>query len=140
MPEENVSDWPARVLHPDDLERCVLAWTRALEQGTEYEIEVRNRRHDGQYRWFLTRATPIRGADGRIIEWHGSTTDIHDRKLAEDALRESEERFARFMQQIPGLAWIKDAKGITPRQPGRREDVPNPREGSTGEPTMRSSP
>jgi PAS domain S-box-containing protein len=82
-PEQNVRDWPELVLHPDDRERCVAQWTRALREGTEYEIEVRNRRHDGEYRWFLTRASPIRDAAGRITAWFGCTTDIHDRKQAE---------------------------------------------------------
>jgi PAS domain S-box-containing protein len=94
--EDNVRDWPT-VLHPDDLERCTRAWTAALSQGTDYEIEVRNRRHDGEYRWFLTRATPIRGADGRIVEWYGSTTDIHDRKLAEESLRDADRRKDEFL-------------------------------------------
>ncbi|MGH6924502.1 MAG: PAS domain S-box protein [Propylenella sp.] len=107
---ENARDW-THVLHPDDYERCVEAWRRALEQGAEYEVEVRNRRHDGEFRWFLTRATPIRDADGHVVEWYGSTTDIHDRKLAEEALHKSEERFIRFMQHLPGLAWIKDVEG-----------------------------
>lgn len=110
-PEQNSRDWATRVLHPDDVERCGRAWTKALELGTDYEIEVRNRRKDGEYRWFLTRATPIRDADGRIVEWYGSTTDIHDRKQAEEALYASEERFSRFMQHLPGLAWIKDTDG-----------------------------
>src|SRR5919106_3406509 len=83
-PEQNVRQWPELVLHPDDRERCIEAWTRALREGTEYEIEVRNRRHDGEYRWFLTRASPIRDAAGRITAWFGSTTDIHDRKQAEE--------------------------------------------------------
>jgi PAS domain S-box-containing protein len=105
--EENSRDWAERVLHPDDLERCVSAWNRALEQGTDYEIEVRNRRHDGAYRWFLTRATPIRDAGGRIIEWYGSTTDIHDRKQAEAALQESEQRlqFALEAGRMGAWAW-----------------------------------
>ena len=59
-------------------------WTRAVREGTEYEIEVRNRRHDGEYRWFLTRASPIRDPEGRITAWFGSTTDIHDRKQTEE--------------------------------------------------------
>ena len=75
------------MLHPDDRERCVAEWTRALREGTEYEIEVRNRRHDGEYRWFLTRASPLRDAAGRITAWFGSTTDIHDRKQAEERQR-----------------------------------------------------
>ena len=83
-PEQNARQWPELVLHPDDRERCIAQWTRALREGTEYEIEVRNRRHDGEYRWFLTRASPIRDAEGRITAWFGSTTDIHDRKLGEE--------------------------------------------------------
>ena len=55
-----------------------------LREGTEYEIEVRNRRHDGEYRWFLTRASPIRDPEGRITAWFGCTTDIHDRKQTEE--------------------------------------------------------
>jgi PAS domain S-box-containing protein len=83
-PEQNVRGWPELVLHPDDHGRCVAQWTRALREGTEYEVEVRNRRRDGAYRWFLTRASPIRDAAGRITSWFGSTTDIHDRKQADE--------------------------------------------------------
>jgi PAS domain S-box-containing protein len=82
-PEQNARQWP-ELVHPDDRERCIAQWTCALREGTEYEIEVRNRRHDGEYRWFLTRASPIRDAEGRITGWCGSTTDIHDRKLGEE--------------------------------------------------------
>jgi PAS domain S-box-containing protein len=91
-PEQNAQNWPQLVLHPDDFERCITAWTRALATGADYHIEVRNRRHDGAYRWFLTRAVPVRNDKGEIISWAGSTTDIHDNKLLEQALRESEER------------------------------------------------
>jgi PAS domain S-box-containing protein len=86
-PEQSARDWPELVLHPDDRERCLAEWTRALGEGTEYEIEVRSRRHDGEYRWFLTRASPIRDGAGRITAWFGSTTDIHDRKQAEERQR-----------------------------------------------------
>jgi PAS domain S-box-containing protein len=86
-PQQNARGWPELVLHPDDQERCREQWTRALREGAEYEIEVRNRRYDGEYRWFLTRATPVRDAQGRIIAWVGSTTDIHDRRQAEERQR-----------------------------------------------------
>jgi PAS domain S-box-containing protein len=82
-PEQNARNWPELVLHPDDQERCFAEWTRALHNGTDYEIEVRNRRYDGEYRWFLTRALSVRDAEGRVTAWFGTTTDIHDRKLAE---------------------------------------------------------
>ncbi|MEK0084182.1 PAS domain S-box protein, partial [Benzoatithermus flavus] len=83
-PEENATRWPELVLHPDDRERCLAAWSRALAEGTPYEVEVRNRRFDGVYRWFLTRAVPVRGPEGRIVAWFGATTDIDDRKRAEE--------------------------------------------------------
>lgn len=86
-PEQNAGGWPELVLHPDDYQRCVEAWTRALQEGTEYEIEVRNRRHDGAYRWFVTRAVPLRDDSGSIVQWFGTTTDIDDRKQAEQTSR-----------------------------------------------------
>jgi PAS domain S-box-containing protein len=82
-PEANARNWPELVLHPDDVERCVAQWTQALQTGSEYEIEVRNRRYDGEYRWFLTRAVPVHDAEGRITAWFGTSTDIHERKRAE---------------------------------------------------------
>ena len=86
-PEENATQWPEFVLHPDDYERCVREWTHALETvPDEYLIEVRNRRYDGQYRWFQTRATPTRDASGKVMGWYGVTTDIHDRIEAEKRL------------------------------------------------------
>jgi PAS domain S-box-containing protein len=82
-PEQNAQRWPELVLHPDDQERCVQAWARALRDGADYEIEVRNRRYDGEYRWFITRAVPLRDSTGQITAWFGSTTDIHDQKQLE---------------------------------------------------------
>jgi len=82
--EQLARDWPQLVVHPEDYERGVVQWTQALAQGTPYEIEVRHRRYDGAYRWFLTRAVPARDATGRIIGWYGTTTDIHDHKQAEE--------------------------------------------------------
>jgi PAS domain S-box-containing protein len=86
-PQQNARQWPELVLHPDDRDRCIEQWTRALHDGTDYEIEVRNRRYDGEYCWFLTRAGPIRDGQGRTTAWDGSTTDIHDRKQAEERQR-----------------------------------------------------
>jgi PAS domain S-box-containing protein len=86
-PEQNATYWPELVLHPDDYERCMQVWTRALETAPdEYVVEVRNRRYDGEYRWFQTRAVPARDASGKAIAWYGVTTDIHDRIEAEKRL------------------------------------------------------
>jgi PAS domain S-box-containing protein len=97
--ERNVRDWP-EVLHPDDIDRCTREWTAALRNGTPYEIEVRNRRHDGEYRWFITRAIPVHDETGAIKCWFGSTTDIHDRKMAEEALKEADRRKDRFLATL----------------------------------------
>lgn len=102
-PAENARRWPELVLHPDDRERCLAQWTEALQTGTEYEIEVRNQRYDGQFRWFLTRAVPMRNEAGQIVAWFGTTTDIHDLKETERKLREREEQLRVITDAVPGL-------------------------------------
>jgi PAS domain S-box-containing protein len=77
------SGWQAAV-HPEDLERHAGRWRASLASGEPFESEVRYRRAaDGQYRWFLTRAVPLRNGRGDIIKWYGTSTDIEDRKRAE---------------------------------------------------------
>lgn len=83
-PTENTNNWPQLVLHPDDLDRCMQAWQEALKEGSDYEIEVRNKRHDGVYRWFVTRAIPVRDTSGCITAWVGSSIDNDERKLLEE--------------------------------------------------------
>ena len=61
---------------------------------------MRNRRHDGVYRWFLTRAMPVRDTAGRITEWYGTTADIHDRKQAEEQLQHKTEDLAQFNTEL----------------------------------------
>ena len=80
------SGWQATV-HPDDLERLLGKWMEAVSTGKPHEDEVRFRRSDGQYRWHLDRGVPLRDEDGNIVKWYGVTTDIEDRKRAEQALQ-----------------------------------------------------
>ena len=84
------SDYIAPI-HPDDVERTRAACEEALRSGTEYRIEHRARCIDGQYRWFLTHAMPCKYAEGRILAWYGSSTDIDDLRRTTDALRRSRE-------------------------------------------------
>ena len=98
-PEESVHNWPL-VVHPEDYERCIELWSRALREGTEFEMEVRNRRHDGCYRWFLARGTPMKNAEGRLISWFGVTTDIHDLKEMQERLREDDRRKDEFLATL----------------------------------------
>jgi PAS domain S-box-containing protein len=82
--------WTAAV-HADDLNRLADYWQSILASGEAGEIEARLRRFDGEYRWFLFRAEPLRDDLGEIIRWYGANTDIEDRKRAE-ALLAAEKR------------------------------------------------
>jgi PAS domain S-box-containing protein len=75
------------MLHPDDRERALKAWRESVTNGMPYEQEERHRRADGKYRWFLARNSPLRDAEGRIVRWYGTNTDIEDRRKAEEELR-----------------------------------------------------
>ncbi|WP_052213726.1 PAS domain S-box protein [Belnapia sp. F-4-1] len=82
----------AEVVHPEDADRLQVAWQDAREHGRVYEIEARLRRHDGEYRWFHMLAMPLRNEGGEISGWLGNDVDIHDRKMAEEALLDLNEQ------------------------------------------------
>jgi hypothetical protein len=90
QPTEWLSTQAFDAVHPDDLCSTQQKWKQSLQTGEAYENEYRLRRHDGVYRYFLARAVPIRDEAGHIERWLGSTTEIHNQKLAEEALRRSE--------------------------------------------------
>lgn len=69
------------VFHPEDQERAWQAWRHSLNTGEPYQIEYRLRHHSGDYRWTLGRALPIRDADGQIVRWFGTCTDIHETRM-----------------------------------------------------------
>ncbi|MBN3846800.1 MULTISPECIES: PAS domain S-box protein [Burkholderiaceae] len=81
--------WTAAV-HPDDLHDLSGTWQSVLARGSQGEAQARLRRHDGQYRWFLFRVSPMRDGNGNIVKWYGINTDIDDRKRAEEELQRSE--------------------------------------------------
>ncbi len=87
--EELRGDGWQTMLHPEDRGRVLKAWHESVQNGTPYEQEERHRGVDGTYRWFLSRGVPLRDAEGRVVRWYGTNTDIEDRKQAEDALRRS---------------------------------------------------
>lgn len=98
-------------VHPEDLQICVERWIASLRTGFYYETEFRLRRADGVYRWHLARANSERDADGRIIKWFGTSTDIDDQKRAEAALRESEEQFRSIVETTSEWIWAVDSEG-----------------------------
>ncbi len=94
--EASPADWHVRV-HPDDTGRAGEAWAASVRTGRLYAVEFRVRGADEDYRWFLVRAAPIHGADGRTIQWYGTCTDIHDQRALheQNALLLDSERAAR---------------------------------------------
>ena len=83
----------ASVIHPDHRERVLGVWRHAVATEGPYEVEIPFRRaSDGQYRWFLARGKPVRGEAGPVESWIGIAIDIHDRRQAEDDLRQAREQ------------------------------------------------
>jgi PAS domain S-box-containing protein len=84
--QEAIED-SVRIVHPEDLARALAKWSPDMAAGRPGDDEMRLRRADGEYRWFLIRTVPLRNEKGHIVRWYGSATDIEDRKRAEEALR-----------------------------------------------------
>lgn len=79
-----------KLIHPDDLQGTIDAWRHCMASGEAFLMEHRLRRQDGAYRWFLSRAMPERDERGQLVRWFGSATEVHEQKLAEEALRRSD--------------------------------------------------
>lgn len=104
LEEAQAADFRARVFHPDDLERVSSISKDAMSRGAPWEIEVRIRRKDGKYRWFLIRYNPLRNEQGKIVRWYAAGTDIEDRKVAELELR-------RLIDVVPQYLRVDDKDG-----------------------------
>jgi PAS domain S-box-containing protein len=91
------NEW-SHFIHPDDRAHVLAAWQSTTAASEPYDIEHRLRRRDGVYRWFNSRGTPMRDAEGAVVRWYALLTDIDDRKSAEDALRRTETWLSRARQ------------------------------------------
>jgi len=83
-----LADGWTRAVHPEDLDRCLGIRAASFEARTPFSMDLRLRRHDGQYRWMLDNGVPRVGADGAAIGYVGSCVDIHERKELEESLAE----------------------------------------------------
>jgi PAS domain S-box-containing protein len=100
-------EWTSAV-HPDDLSDLSIAWGRILTSAAPGEAEARLRRRDGEYRWFLFRANPLRDETGAIVKWYGVNTDIEDRKRAEAELRRAYDSFSEAQRLSKTGSFITD--------------------------------
>src|SRR6266700_3880309 len=91
LPLTDLLEWGwTCMIHPEDVETIVPKWRAALEAGEPFVGESRVRRADGEYRWFLHREEPLRNEAGEIVKWYGSSIEIEERKIAEEAIRRGE--------------------------------------------------
>jgi PAS domain S-box-containing protein len=107
---------PGTHTHPDDSKRVKACWDRALGSGSAYDVELRVRKHDGSYRWFLARYHPVRDDKGQIMRWYVAGTDIEDRKQAEDRLRHENVALKRAEEKIREQeAGLRQMLDLTPQ-------------------------
>jgi PAS domain S-box-containing protein len=88
------------MVHPDDRDLARAAFHEALVAQHAFTMEHRVRRPDGRWTWVIDSGEPRRGPDGEFLGFAGAVTDIHDRRLAEDALRQSSQRYSRLLETI----------------------------------------
>jgi len=109
---EELKQWASTdAVHPDDLPGVIAVWSRSLESGQPYDIELRQRGADSVYRWFRVQGLPVRDADGRIIHWCVLQTNIDERRRAEEALRESERELRELIDSVPGMIIVANSEG-----------------------------
>jgi PAS domain S-box-containing protein len=101
--QQTVKEGGLSIVHPEDAETMVSNWRKAVREAIPFDNEARFRRaSDGQYRWQLTRALPLKNEEGHVLRWVGISIDIHDRKIAAAALAESDER-VRIAVETAGM-------------------------------------
>jgi PAS domain S-box-containing protein len=100
-------------IHPDDREALAVSWADSLGRGQDLETQVRIRRHDGAYRWHLLRAVPLRGAEGAVVTWIGTSTDIDAAKRAEEGLRVLADAAVRLDQTLDLRETLDTAASIS---------------------------
>jgi PAS domain S-box-containing protein len=101
----------AGVLHPDDADRALATWQAGLVSGEAVEQELRCRRADGVYHWFLNRSLPLRDDEGRIIKWYGILFDVNALKETERALQMREHELLGIIDTIPSMLWSTSPTG-----------------------------
>jgi PAS domain S-box-containing protein len=107
-------DQSGGAFHPDDWKKASALWQRSLKTGEIYEVQHRLCRHDGEYRWMISRALPVKDADGKILRWFGTAVDIHDIYEASESrellAKELSHRIKNIFAVIVGLVSLNARK------------------------------
>ena len=98
-------------IHPEDFDRVLANWRAALTAGAPVEHELRCRRADGTYHWFLYRGLPLRDDGGNIVKWYGTLTNIDALKETESALQTREHQLLGIIETIPSMLWSTSPTG-----------------------------
>jgi formate hydrogenlyase transcriptional activator len=106
-----VPTYRSEFMHPDDWERVTGDSDRALSRGAVFELEMRLRKNDGSFRWFLARYNPLHDEEGGITRWYVTGTDIEDRKQAEDRLRREN---VALREEIDKASMFEEIVGTSP--------------------------
>lgn len=114
------------IVHPDDLAEHNRTWAASRQTGEPWEVECRLRGADGTYRWFLARAEPLRDADGKIVRWFGTNTDINDLRTAQQQLHQAERELRTTIDTIPAHIWVCLPDGTTDYVNRRRLEYTGP--------------
>ncbi|ARO53228.1 putative hybrid histidine kinase; Domains: two PAS, two PAC, His KinaseA, ATPase and two REC (CheY-like) [Methylorubrum extorquens] len=97
--------------HPDHLERAAERFASCIAAGESWQDTFPLRGKDGRYRWFLSMAEPVRHADGTVLRWYGTNTDVTETRVAQDALGHSEQRFRALVDASAAVIWNTTAQG-----------------------------
>jgi formate hydrogenlyase transcriptional activator len=107
-------DWGWKApIHPDDLGKLMDTWLGLLASGEPGEEEARLQHFDGEYRWFLFRAVPVRDEHGAVVRWYGTNTDIEDLKRAEERHQGDQRQIRRIIDAIPQQIVVLGPDGET---------------------------
>ena len=111
---EEVMAWGwAGTIHPDDVDRVLANWQAGLASGEPVDQELRCRRADGTYHWFLNRSLPLRDDEGKIVKWYGILFDVNTLKDTEHALQMREHELRGIIETIPSMLWSASPTGET---------------------------
>ena len=103
-------DWRP-LIHPDQLDEVMRRWTHSIQTATKLEMEFLVRNKHGEYRWFLTRATPVHNDAGEHMAWIGINTDIHEQKVAADIISERQHTLEMLAEAVPNIVWTAEPDG-----------------------------